>query len=100
VPSALALQESIGHYTRAFAGPIYPAATNHSGIARIFPARWLRMFGRYSYTIYVIHLVVGSHVYWMMTVLPKRTGPAPYWRELIASGFVIALSSNERICLP
>ena len=76
----------------AFAGLTYLAATTHSGIARVFSTQWLRMFGRYSYTIYVIHVLIARHVSWAAATLAKSTGPWPYWANLICSGIVVALS--------
>jgi peptidoglycan/LPS O-acetylase OafA/YrhL len=74
----------------AFAGLVYLSATTHSGLARVFSTRWLRMFGRYSYTIYVIHVLITSHVFWAAAALAKRTGPWPYWANLICSGIIVA----------
>jgi peptidoglycan/LPS O-acetylase OafA/YrhL len=76
----------------AFAGLTYLAASTHSGIARFFSTRWLRMFGKYSYTIYVIHVLIERHVSWGMATLAKRSGPLPYWAALIGSGIMVALS--------
>ena len=46
----------------AFAGLTYLAGATDSGIARVFSTRRLRMFGKYSYTIYVIHVLIANHV--------------------------------------
>jgi peptidoglycan/LPS O-acetylase OafA/YrhL len=50
------------------------------------------MFGKYSYTIYVIHVLIAGHVFWLAAALAKKTGPLPYWAKLICSGIVVALS--------
>jgi peptidoglycan/LPS O-acetylase OafA/YrhL len=76
----------------AFAGLVYLAARSDSRLSRVFSTRWLRMFGKYSYTIYVIHVLIANHVSWGAATLAKRTGPWPYWAELICSGVVVALS--------
>jgi peptidoglycan/LPS O-acetylase OafA/YrhL len=76
----------------AFAGLVYLAARSDSGLSRVFSTRWLRMFGKYSYTIYVIHVLIANHVSWGAATLAKRTGPWPYWAELICAGIVVALS--------
>lgn len=76
----------------AFAGLVYLAASTDSGIARVFSTRWLRTFGKYSYTIYVVHVLIASHVFWGAAALAKRTGPWPYWAELICSGITVTVS--------
>jgi peptidoglycan/LPS O-acetylase OafA/YrhL len=76
----------------AFAGLIYLAASTHSDLTRILSTRWLRMFGKYSYTIYVIHVLIAYHVSWGMAALAKRTGMWLYGAEIIGSVIDVALS--------
>ena len=57
----------------AFAALVLKAAGPGFGlIKRIGTARWLMAFGKYSYTMYVIHVAVYSHLMWLFAWLARR----------------------------
>lgn len=62
----------------AFAATVFLAAERSSLMARILSAAWLRRLGRYSYTIYVVHVVAARHVVNVAAALAGG-GAVPMW---------------------
>jgi len=57
----------------AFAALVLKAAAPGLGlIKRIGTAKWLMAFGKYSYTMYVIHVAVYFHLMWLIAWVTKR----------------------------
>jgi peptidoglycan/LPS O-acetylase OafA/YrhL len=59
----------------AFTALVLEAASPGFGlIRRIGTTRWLMTFGKYSYTMYVIHMAVFFHFMWLIAWFAKRFG--------------------------
>jgi peptidoglycan/LPS O-acetylase OafA/YrhL len=57
----------------AFAALVLKAAAPGFGlIKRIGTTKWLMAFGKYSYTMYVIHVAVYFHLMWLIAWVTKR----------------------------
>jgi peptidoglycan/LPS O-acetylase OafA/YrhL len=57
----------------AFTALIFRAASSSEGLVkRIGTTGWLTAFGKYSYTIYVIHSVVYEHLVWLISWVSRK----------------------------
>jgi peptidoglycan/LPS O-acetylase OafA/YrhL len=80
----------------ASSAAIYLAAVEDLVVSRVLCLKVLRRLGRYSYALYVIHILIGFSVEWVKATIEKTSGRSPYWVDLacffISFGFSYAVA--------